>query len=160
MGILKEGLRRNVETLTESGNEVTENANERLREAEISVEALNSLECIDDDDREAADTGRSEAMSISAGIAESQIDYPTSELANQYAETSREASEYAGIEHSDAAKAGGLVSDYSGVGANLAASFEASAVEFEGIAAESDSSSSNLQARNTNLSNALRGIFG
>lgn len=159
MGALKEGLHRNVEDITESGKEVTENANERLHEAAISVEALNSLECIDDDDRDAADAGRSEAMAISHGIAETQIDTPTSELANEFSETSNEALGYANIERSDANKARGLVSDYSGVGSTLSASFEASATEFEGIAADSDAASNNLQSRNSQLSNALRGVF-
>lgn len=160
MGFLKETTRTKIENITNRGLEVTEIASEKLQEAEISVNVLDNLECIDDDDVNAANFGRAEANEISNSIADLHIDSPTAQLANEFSESSNESLGYANIEHSDANKTGGMAGDYSNIGSNLAESFEASARDFENLAESADAESNDLQSRNSQISGDLRRVFG
>ncbi|MDE6021472.1 MAG: hypothetical protein K2H01_10830 [Ruminococcus sp.] len=69
MGSRKEGLIANVESNQETGREITNIGEQKSSEAHESAETLSSLECIDDDDREAAENARNEARSTAASIA-------------------------------------------------------------------------------------------
>lgn len=159
MGSLKEGLTAKVESSQETGREITNVGEQKSTEASESAETLSSLECIDDDDREAAESARNEARSTAVSIASSEVRQPTTEVVSGLSETSSEAQAYADVEHSDAGNASGMVGDYSGIGSSLASSFEASAAAFEGIASNANDVASQLESTNESLAAAIEGAF-
>ncbi len=159
MGALKEGLTAKVESSQETGREITNVGEQKSNEAFESAETLSSLECIDDDDRAAAENARNEARSTASNIASSEVRQPTAEVVSGLSETSSEAQEYAGIERNDAGKTSGMVGDYSEIGSSLASSFEASASAFEGIASNANDVASQLESTNENMAAAIEGAF-
>lgn len=159
MGSLKEGLTTKVETGQEIGREISSIGEQKSAEAAASSETLSSLECIDDDDREAAENARNEARSTGENIAFNEIRQPTSEVVSGLNETSNEAQEYASIEHSDASKATGMTGDYSSIGSSLSSSFEQSAITIENIASNATDIAAQIESTNEALAAAIESAF-
>lgn len=160
MGTIKETQRGKVEQGIESGENIKEIGSKHIEEANVSAEALASVEGVDDDDKQAVETARSEAASEAANIADSEIRSPGEQVVQGFQETTSESNEYANREHSDATNASGMVAEYSGIGANLASSLEQSASEFENIAQQAESAGSDLRSAVEAMSSQLSGTFG
>ena len=80
MGSLKLEQRQKVESDQERGQEIQENAETKVEEAEVSQQALEQIEAIDDDDKAAVDAARSEAEGGFGSLVESKIKVPFAEI--------------------------------------------------------------------------------
>lgn len=76
MGSKKIEVRQKVETGVEQGQEIAENGEKKIEDAETSEQALSSIEIVDDDTAAAVETARSESEAIAKGVAESEIEEP------------------------------------------------------------------------------------
>ena len=130
MGSLKLEMRQRVEDAQEQGQEIQENAEKEIEEAEVSAEALGSIEGVDDDDKAALDAARSEADGIAKERAESEIKEPGSEVSESLKETSEESTEYSEQEMEDADTASEMTGSYSETGSELSSELQESGQEF------------------------------
>ena len=160
MGRLKLEQHHKVEQADQRGREIQEVAEIKNEEAEISSNAVRSIEGVDDDDRAAVEAAISESSSIAKALAESEIKAPGAEVGESLNETMNESTEYANQEYADASTAGEMTGDYSGVGSGLRGSLEQSGQEFQEIADESDRLNGELQAIFADQAAKLESAFG
>ena len=160
MGSLKDGMRSKVESGQERGERIKEIASQKIEEASASVDALKSIEAIDDDDKASVESARNAASGIAKGLAESEIKSPGSEVGEHLKATAEESKGYSEVERNDAGKAAEMTADYSGVGSSLASSLEQSSQEFSDIATQSDQLNGELQSAFEQMASQLGGTFG
>lgn len=159
MGSLKLEQRQKVENDQERGQEIREGGETKLEEAEVSNEAMSSIEAIDDDDKAAVDAARAEADGIAKMIAESEIRTPGQEVGESLKETSEQSVEYSETEMEDADKASEMTGDFSDAGSELASNLQESGEEFQEIADESDEISNEMTSELEQLAASLEETF-
>lgn len=159
MGSVKLEQRQKVEKDQERGTEIKEAGEQKLEDAENTMNAFEQIETVDDDDKAALETAISTSEGIAKSIAESEIKEPGREVGESLKETSEESTEYSETEMAGAEKASEAVGDYAEVGGNLSAELERSGQEFEEIAAQSDQVRDELASEYESLAAALEGVF-
>ena len=159
MGSVKLEQSQKVENDQERGREITERGSEKLEEAEVSRNAIDQIEIVDDDDKAAVDTAMTTSEGIAKSIAESEIKEPGREVGESLKETSEESTEYGETETEGADKASEMVGDFSDVGGNLASELQQRAQEFQEIASQSDQVHDQLESEYEQISAALEGVF-
>lgn len=160
MGKLKLEQQQKVEQAGERGREIQEIAEQKNQEAEISSNAVRSIEGVDDDDRAAVEAAIGESSSIAKALAESEIKAPGAEVGESLNETTAESTEYANQEFSDANTAAEMTGDYTDVGSGLRGSLEQSGEAFQEIAGESDRLNGELQSMFAEQASRLESAFG
>ena len=159
MGSKKMELRGQIDKAEQQGGEIREGGEQKVEEVEISAQALESTETVDDDDKAAVDAARSEAEGISKMVAESDIRAPGQEVGEQLHETAAEARESGDITLQGAETAGEMTGDYSDTGSNLGSQLEASGEEFHEIGEESDQVDAEMQAELERLAAQVESTF-
>lgn len=159
MSSLKLEQRQKVENDQERGQEITEISEQKIEEAEVSAQALESIEAIDDDDKAAVDAARSESDGIAKALAESEIREPGNEVSESLTETSEQSNEYSETEMADADKANEMTGDFSVTGAELSGQLQESGQEFQEIADEGDRINDELQSKFEQMAAELEGVF-
>ncbi|MDE6834702.1 MAG: hypothetical protein K2J39_10735 [Ruminococcus sp.] len=160
MGRLKEGLNSGVHELANEGTQVTDTAQQELRDAQESASKLDSLNCIDDDDQSASDGARSESQAIARETAENEVRNPTREIKSGFDSIKAESDTYATIEEQDAETASGMEGRYNSVGSSLASSFRNSMQEFIQISSEAQDTGNQLESVNGALASGIESSFG
>ena len=159
MGMLKLEQRQKIEDSRERGREIQETGEQKLEEAEISVQALEQIEAIDDDDQAAVEAARMESDGIAKALAESEIAEPGAEVGEALKATSLESTEYSETELADAEKAAEMTGDYGDTGGDLSGHLWESGEEFREISAQSDQSREEIQSRLDQIASRLEGVF-
>lgn len=159
MGSLKLEQRQKVERDQERGQEIQETGEQKIEEAEISAQALEQIEAIDDDDKAAVDAARGESDGIAKALAESEIKEPGVEVGKSLNETSDVSNKYSEIEKADADKASEMTGDFDNTGAELSRGLQESGQEFQEIADESDQVNDEMQSKFDQMASKLEGVF-
>lgn len=150
---------KNIEKDRKKGIEVNEKGEKKLIEAEMSENAMEQIEALDDDDKAALEAAVLESRNIAKAVSESEIKEKGREVGESIKETSDRSFEYSDAEYRDAEKANDMKGDYCETGDSLSRSLKESGQEFKEIAKEGDRIKNELKAEYEKIASALEGVF-
>lgn len=149
---------KNAET-TEKAQEIQDNAERRIEDAENNAEIFPEFEAADDETAEAVEEGKEKAAEINKELAQSEIVIPGEEISEMYEETYNEAMERSEQEMKNSDIADGMTAAYSEVGAEISSKFQESGQEFNEIADEADKEKNEMITKCEQAAAELEGVI-